>query len=198
MQRTNRDTAADMILGALAGAVGTLAMGHASTAIYDRHDRATLRREILARGGTNTHAIAARKAARLAGTELSDEQAAMVGTAMHYGVGMGTAALYGAARPHLPLPSPVRGLAFGATVWLLGDEVGNAAAGITPGPGAFPWQTHARGLAAHLAFGLVTEGVLSAIDWARARAGTGSQQPGEWEGGPGRETGDRVDWASIG
>ena len=38
--------------------------------------------------------------------------------------------------------------------------------GLTPGPRAFPWQAHARGLAGHLVLGLATEGVLQAADLA--------------------------------
>jgi hypothetical protein len=33
----------------------------------------------------------------------------------------------------------------------------NALLRLTPGPAAFPWQTHARGLAGHLAFGVVAD-----------------------------------------
>jgi len=36
--------------------------------------------------------------------------------------------------------------------------------GMTPGPGSFPWQAHARGLVGHLVFGLAAEAALSAAD----------------------------------
>ena len=77
--------------------------------------------------------------AGLFGAELSDEQAQAVGEASHLGVGASLGSLYGPVRPHLPAPALIRGLAFGAVVWLIGDEIGNVAAGITPGPQAFPW-----------------------------------------------------------
>ena len=125
-------------------------------------------RKNMAGGGSRSHASAARKAAGLFGAELSDEQAKIVGEALHLGVGASMGSLYGAVRPHIPAP-PIRGLAFGAVAWLIDDEIGNVAAGITPGSQAFPWQTHARGLAAHLTFGLLTQGILSAVDWMRWR-----------------------------
>jgi hypothetical protein len=43
------------------------------------------------------------------------------------------------------------------------DETLTPALGLTPGPDAFPWQTHARGLAGHLVFGTVANGVLATL-----------------------------------
>ena len=48
------------------------------------------------------------------------------------------------------------------TPWI--DELLNPVLGLTPGPLAFPWQTHARGLGGHLAFGVATELVLEGLD----------------------------------
>lgn len=49
---------------------------------------------------------------------------------------------------------------------LLVDEAATPALGLTPGPTAFPWQTHARGLAGHLAYGVATETALDVLDRA--------------------------------
>ncbi|MCA1673436.1 MAG: DUF1440 domain-containing protein, partial [Actinobacteria bacterium] len=56
------------------------------------------------------------------------------------------------------------GLAFGTGFSLLVDELMNPLLGLTPGPRAFPWQAHARGLGGHLAFGATTELVLEGFD----------------------------------
>ena len=40
----------------------------------------------------------------------------------------------------------------------------NPVLGLTPGPMAFPWQAHARGLAGHLAYGVTSNAVLDAVD----------------------------------
>jgi hypothetical protein len=46
----------------------------------------------------------------------------------------------------------------------LSNEIMNPALGFTPGPTAFPWQTHARGLGGHLVFGVVNEVMLEDLD----------------------------------
>ena len=96
-------------------------------------------------------------------------QVANVGMAFHYGLGTTSGAFYGVVRRHIPAPMPLRGLAFGAALRLVADEGLNPALGLTRGPSAFPWQTHARGLVAHLVFGLVAEGVLAAADRVSGR-----------------------------
>jgi uncharacterized membrane protein YagU involved in acid resistance len=50
------------------------------------------------------------------------------------------------------------------------DELMNPLLGFTPGPQAFPWQAHARGLGGHVVFGLATEGVLQVLDRMPSRA----------------------------
>jgi hypothetical protein len=59
-----------------------------------------------------------------------------------------------------------RGVAFGTAFWLMMDEGAVYALGLTPGPTAFPWQTHARGLAGHLTFGAVADATLGALQSA--------------------------------
>jgi hypothetical protein len=44
------------------------------------------------------------------------------------------------------------------------DELVNPVLGLTPGPAAFPWQAHARGLGGHLAFGAANDTALRALD----------------------------------
>jgi hypothetical protein len=56
------------------------------------------------------------------------------------------------------------GLAFGTAFYLLMDEGAVYALGLTPGPTKFPWQTHARGLAGHLAFGAVASTALDVLE----------------------------------
>jgi uncharacterized membrane protein YagU involved in acid resistance len=56
------------------------------------------------------------------------------------------------------------GTAFGTAFWAFLDEGMVPALGLTPGPTAFPWQAHARGLVGHLTFGTVTDGTLRLLD----------------------------------
>ena len=80
-----------------------------------------------------------------------------------WALGVGAGALYGVLRPRVESARLARGLAFGTVFWLVMDEGAVYALKLTPGPRAFPWQTHARGLAGHLAFGTVANATLGAL-----------------------------------
>lgn len=164
MRGNGRDLGTDIVLGALAGAAATWLMGQATTYLYEHEDAAARREEDEARGDRTAYAVAAEKAARAVGQELDDEQEKMLGSAIHWGLGIGAGALYGAMRHRVPWIDRGQGLAFGAVFWLVVDEAANPALGLTPGPAAFPWQTHARGLAGHLLFGVVTDTMLDLAD----------------------------------
>jgi uncharacterized membrane protein YagU involved in acid resistance len=107
--------------------------------------------------------VAAEKAARLAGTELSEEERDKYGSTIHWALGISAGALYSVLRPRLRSAELAHGLAFGTAFWLLMDEGAVYALKLTPGPTAFPWQTHARGLAGHLTFGAVADATLHAL-----------------------------------
>ncbi len=155
--------AADIIDGAIAGAIATWVMGKTTTVLYERENEAARQREDEARDGATAYGVAAEKVASLAGKELSEDQQTQYGTAIHWALGVGAGALYGALRPRSDVASAAGGLLFGAAFWLLMDETATPALGLTPGPSAFPWQTHARGLAGHLVFGGVANTTLAAI-----------------------------------
>ncbi|MFN2563745.1 MAG: DUF1440 domain-containing protein [Gemmatimonadaceae bacterium] len=155
---------ADVIDGAIAGAVATWAMGKVTTYLYEREDKAAREREDRARHGKTAYGVAAEKAARALGTELTDEERdKKYGPAIHWALGVGAGALYGVLRPRVESAALARGLAFGTSFWLLMDETVTPAIGLTPGPAAFPWQTHARGLAGHLTYGAVADATLGAL-----------------------------------
>jgi hypothetical protein len=154
----------DIIKGAIAGAVATWVMGKVTTAMYEREDRWVRRAEDDVRGGKTSYATAAGKAARLAGTSLSDRQQAQVGAALHWALGIGAGAAYAVLRRRFHSIGRTAGLGFGTVFWAVLDEGVVPALGLTPGPRAFPWQTHARGLAGHVTFGTVTDGTLRLLD----------------------------------
>lgn len=158
---SKRSLAADIIDGAIAGAIATWVMDKATTALYEREQKAARRQEDEARQGKTAYGVAAEKAASLAGRELSDDQRKQAGEAIHWTLGIVAGALYGALRPRTDVASAAGGLLFGAAFWLLMDETVTPALGLTPGPTAFPWQTHARGLAGHLVFGTVANTTLA-------------------------------------
>src|SRR5262249_10883896 len=119
-------------------------VGQVSTAIDNRQSRMILWRENLAGVGSRSHASAAREATGLFGAELSGAQARPVGEAWHFGVKASLGSLYGAVRPHRPAHASFRGIAFGAVVWLLGNEGGKVAPGSHRGRRPSPGR-HTRG-----------------------------------------------------
>ncbi len=162
--RNNGDMLADVVKGALAGAAATWVMGQVTSHLYEHESREARQQEDDARGGKIAYGVAAEKAAEIVGQELTEEQRKQYGSAIHWGLGIGAGALYGALRHRVPGAEWGHGLLFGAAFWALVDEAGNTALGLTPGPTAFPWQTHARGLTGHLVFGVATDAALHALD----------------------------------
>lgn len=154
---------ADVIDGAVAGAVATWVMGQVTAVLYEKEDKAARQREDDARDGTTAYGVAAEKAAELVGTTLTEHERARSGEAIHWALGIGAGAVYGALRPRSELASRAAGLLFGAAFWAVMDETVTPALGLTKGPGAFPWQTHARGLAGHLVFGAAANSTLAMI-----------------------------------
>ena len=145
MSRNTRTILEDMALGAAAGAVATWLMGKATTFLYEREDKQARQREDEARGNRSAYEIAAEKAAGLTGRQLTEDQRKKFGSAIHWAIGTGVGALYAPLRRRLVGDKGLganlaAGAIFGTAVWLLLDEAGNTALGLTPAPDKFPWQ----------------------------------------------------------
>jgi hypothetical protein len=160
------DLLTDVVKGALAGAAATWVMGQATTYLYDKESKSAREQEDDARGGKTAYGVAAEKAAEAVGRELDEDQRKQLGSAIHWALGAGAGAVYGALRHRLPGADLGNGLLFGAAFWAVIDEGANTALGLTPGPTEFPWQTHARGLAGHLVFGVAADAALRVLDGA--------------------------------
>jgi hypothetical protein len=159
-----RSVGSDLIKGAIAGAVATYVMGRVTGAMYARERRSARRQEDAARHGTTAYGTAAERAAGALGAELSDAQREQLGGALHWALGIGAGAGYAVLRRRFERIGRLAGIGFGTAFWALVDEGLVPALGLTPGPGAFPWQTHARGLAGHLTFGTITDRTLRLLD----------------------------------
>ena len=159
MRVHERTVIEDAIDGAIAGLVATWVMGTVTSFLYARENPEARRREDDARDGKTSFGVAAEKGARLIGLELSDEQRESAGSSLHWALGVGMGAAYGVIRSRLPQVGLARGLAFGTAFFLVVDELGTVALGLTPPPNEFPWQSHARGLAGHLTYGAVADAV---------------------------------------
>jgi hypothetical protein len=160
------DGVGDLVRGALAGIVATWAMGKVTTYLYEREAPEARKREDDAREGKTAYGVAAEKGAAIVGAELTAEEREKAGAAIHWALGAGAGALYGALRGRVPGVDAGAGLLYGTAFFLVMDEGGNVALGLTPGPRAFPWQAHARGLAGHLAFGVAAEQAMRILDRA--------------------------------
>jgi uncharacterized protein DUF1440 len=163
MRDRERNIAADLITGAIAGAVATWVMGKATDILYQGEDKAVREREENAREGETAYAVAAEKAANLAGASLSQDERDRYGSQIHWALGIGAGVLYALMRESMPRTGLARGLGFGTAFWLLVDEGANYLLGLTPGPAVFPWQTHARGLVGHLVYGTVADATIGAL-----------------------------------
>ncbi len=132
--------------------------------LYERESEAVRNRENDARGGQSAYVTAAERLADAAGYHLADDGKGRAGTAIHYATGVAAGMKYAAFRRYRPRLARGFGLPFGVAFFLLMDELMNPLLGLTPGPRAFPWQAHARGLGGHLAFGAANDAALRVLD----------------------------------
>jgi hypothetical protein len=165
-RRRRSSVLADAVKGGIAGICANWVMGAVTSVLYERQDPIARSREEDARGGKLSYVVAAQKGARLFGRDLDDQTAGRWGSALSKSTGIGGAALYAVLRDRVPGMRWGAGLVFGLALFLVADELANPVLKLTPSPRAFPWQTHARGLAGHLAYGLATETQLRLIDGA--------------------------------
>jgi hypothetical protein len=165
-RRRRGSVVGDAVKGGIAGMCAGWVMNAVTSVIYARQDPVARSREEDARGGKMSYEVAVQKAARLLGRDLDDQTAHRWGARLSKGISIGGGALHGVLRGRVPAVRLGVGLLFGLGFFLLADELANAALGFTPGPRAFPWQTHARGLAAHLTYGVATETQLRLLDGA--------------------------------
>ncbi len=156
--------AADMLKGAVAGGIAVWVQDQVDWYMYDHEDPAARRRTQDVRpGGLDPAHVVANEVAGALGAELSPPQPHPAGVAVHYAIGIGSGALYGVLQDRVPALGAGRGALYGLGLFLLQDELANAATGLSARPGQYPWQAHARGLITHLVYGIVTDTVLRVL-----------------------------------
>lgn len=165
--RKNGELVTDLVKGAVAGAVGTWAMNQVTNYMYEHESaEAFLQDKAGQTGSEYATTVAARKAAGVAGKELSHAEAQKAGLGIHWAIGIGFGMAHAALRDRMPGIGAGHGLVHGAILFLLVDETAKPLLGISGGPTDFPWQAHARGLAGHLVLGGVTDATLDLLDRA--------------------------------
>jgi hypothetical protein len=154
----------DVLLGAAAGAAATWAMDAVTTLIQERQPEEVTERENKVRGKKTAYEIAAEKGAQLVGRKLLKKERKAIGVGIHWSLGIGSGALYGALRNRVRYAGIGSGVAFGIAMYALLDEAALAALGLVAPPNEFPWQTHARGFAGHLVLGAILDGAFDLAD----------------------------------
>lgn len=166
--RTNRWKG--LVLGAVGGVAGTVAMGYywqAATALAGQDpreetsddgpgalDSISLVGKQHRDDESSTSALGRIGYQKLAGAEPSEEAKTTLSNVVHYSYGALTGGLYGALRGAGPLLDLRGGALFGTGLWLFGDELGVSLLGLAEGPTTYPPGQHAHRFGAHVAYGL--------------------------------------------
>lgn len=150
--------ARDALAGAASGLVASWAMTRAMpilSRLQTARGREKERRA--AAGGEGATVATARKAAHLVGRELPPGSEARAGNAVHSAYGAAWGAAWALLRRRAGRLGPLAGVAFGAALWAVSDELLVSALRLAPPPWRYPPSTHVRGLAAHLVYGAATD-----------------------------------------
>ncbi len=127
--------------------------------LYELEPKAARDREDAVRPGP-PYRVAAEKLTRLAGLELTETQLQRVSLLLHYGLAAQWAPLYPLLRRRACLGPVTAGLATGAAMSIVADELMTPAFGFSALD--YPLVTHARGFVAHLVFGLAVAATVEA------------------------------------
>lgn len=155
------DLAKDTLIAPVAGYLATKVMEPVSMKLYQLESPASRAREDAVRPGP-PYRIAAQKTLGLLGIHPEGAALERAGMAAHYGLAVGWAPTYAALRRAAGLGPVAAGLVSGAAMSLLVDEGLTPLLGFSAPDRAYPLATHARGIAAHLAFGLAVAAVTEA------------------------------------
>ena len=156
-----KDLIMDAVLVIGAGFSAVTVMGKATTYMYGKQSEEARRQEEAASYGI-AYNVAAKKAAALLGRDLSQEQAARIGSGVHYALALGWVPVYMVARRRFGMNPFGAGAATGLSMSVLVDELGNPLLGLTPPPQKYPLVSHLRGVAGHLVYGLSVAGFVEA------------------------------------
>jgi len=170
-ETTAADVLTDAALGAIAGVAATAAMGPVTSYLSKRQPEPAKRQEkkVNERLGAPPTVKVAQKAVAAVGKSLPPRRHSLVGNVVHYGFGTFWGAALGALTARWkPLP-PGAGVALGILLWMSMDEAALPALGLSARPREYPRETHVRGLAAHVLYGVVLDRSLALLRGALGR-----------------------------
>lgn len=155
----------DMAAGAAAGIVGGMALGGTAGFLYDLASPKDVARE-QAIEPRNPFVVLAQRLEGAAGIEKDERREKLFELAVITTVSASTGALYAATARKWSLGWLAGGAVFGALFWAIEDEGLGTAMNLAGDNTKYPLEAHLRGLAAHVAFGVVTAGLLKASGFA--------------------------------
>ena len=170
-ETTAGDVLTDAALGALAGAAASAAMGPLTTYLARHQPEPAKRQEkaVSDRLGAPPTVKVAQKAASALGTAIPSHRRSVAGQVVHYGFGSFWGAVLGGLSARWRTLPPGAGVALGILLWMSIDEGALPALGLSGKPGEYPRQSHVRGLAAHVLYGVVLDRGLAALRAALKR-----------------------------
>jgi hypothetical protein len=157
------------VKGLLVGLAASKALDEVSIALYENEDRTTRWAENRARQNRHAYERAVEQLAGFAGRSLNRRQRKVYGWKFHQAFGLLGGLQYVALRRRHPRIGAGMGLLFGAAFFVLVDELMMPLLRWTPGPRAFSWKVHARGAAAHIAYGVAAEAAARVLDRVSAQ-----------------------------
>jgi hypothetical protein len=148
----------DAIRGALAGAAATWLMDLVTTGMLEAQPREITERERAAQpnGKSSVGNLIDRVEAET-GLSIPPSRRPFLETMTHYALGIVPGAIYGVLRRYIPFARLGRGLGYGGALFAVNDEYANWKLGLSGPPGAYPIESHFRGLTGHAVLGMATE-----------------------------------------
>ncbi|MFW8596387.1 DUF1440 domain-containing protein [Cribrihabitans neustonicus] len=156
------DLVVDIGVGLLADFVATKVTERGQTALWKVTPEHIQRQENCVRPGPPLR-VAAEKTTELLGFELDEDSTRVAGMALHYASGVGWGQVNCVMRRAAGMNSLGAGVAAGASMSLLLDEIVTPALGFSAPNRTYPAATHIRGLLGHLVYGLALAGTAEAV-----------------------------------
>jgi hypothetical protein len=164
--REDSSLTGDVIKGAVAGGMATWTMGQITTLMQNAESAQARRRYEEVTAGRSVPDRSAEQIESALGLSLTKTQHEALATATHWMVGVAAGAIFAVGRHRVPAAHRGHGVLFGLAFWIVFDELLTVASGLAERPQAYPWQAHARGLAGHVAYGVVADAALHAFERA--------------------------------
>jgi len=151
----------DIFAGAAAGTVGGAALLGLSMTLYDLARPQDINRE-QAIEPRDPFIVLAQKLQKATGKEMTTHEEKVFEQGVANGLSAVMGAAYALTARRWKLGWLTGGVVFGALFWLVEDEGLGPMLGLAGDNAKYPLEAHLRGLAAHVAFGVVTAGLLEA------------------------------------